>query len=317
MKYYLAPMEGITGYIHRNAFHQFFTDADKYFTAFIAPNQNGKLSSREKEDILPEHNAGMQVVPQMLTNHAEDFILTAKRLKEYGYEEVNLNLGCPSKTVVSKYRGSGFLAKPQELERFLDEIFERSEMKISIKTRIGRDEPEEFYDLIKLYNKFPLEELIIHPRTQQDFYKNHPNLEIFKYSLEASKNPVCYNGDIFTVEDFRQFKSLFPNVETIMIGRGLLMNPGLTGMIESGKVPDKSRIKAFHDKIYTDYQEVLFGEKNVLFKMKELWSYMIQIFTDHKKYGKKIKKAQKLAAYESAVEMLFHEQEIDKCYGGL
>lgn len=317
MNYYLAPMEGITGYIHRNAFHQFFPGVEKYFTAFIAPNQNGKLSSRERDDILPEHNNGMRVVPQILTNHADDFILTAKRLQEYGYEEVNLNLGCPSKTVVSKYRGSGFLAKPQELERFLDAVFERSDMKISIKTRIGRDEPEEFYDLIRIYNKYPLEELIIHPRTQQDFYRNHPNLEIFRYGLDTSKNPVCYNGDLFTAEAHQEFWNLFPNVDTVMVGRGLLMNPGLLGMIKTGEAPDKTRIKAFHDKIYSDYQEVLFGEKVVLFKMKELWSYMIQIFTDYKKYGKKIKKAQRLAAYESAVEDLFREQEIDKHYSGL
>lgn len=310
MDYYFAPMEGITGYIHRNAFQALFPCIDKYFTAFIAPNQHGKLSSREKNDILPEHNEGMYVVPQLLTNNAADFILTAKKLKDFGYREVNLNLGCPSKTVVSKYRGSGFLAKPQELERFLHDIFEKAETDISIKTRIGRDSPDEFEKLMEIYNKYPLKELIIHPRTQQDFYRNTPNREIFGQALEVCRCPVCYNGDIFTVRDVKEFKEQFPKVDRIMLGRGLLVNPMLIEMAEEGTAIDRGRIRAFHDKVYSDYREVLFGDKVILFKMKELWGYMIHLFPDSKKYAKKIRKAEKLAVYEEAVDALFSDCEI-------
>ncbi|MEQ8199412.1 MAG: tRNA-dihydrouridine synthase family protein, partial [Clostridiaceae bacterium] len=197
MKYYLAPMEGITGYIYRNSYEKFFCNIDKYFTPFIVPNRSRSLKTKELRDILPENNKDINnIVPQILTNDSEGFIATAKKLQQLGYKEINLNLGCPSGTVVSKNRGSGFLAQREELDVFLDEIFKMDHMKISIKTRIGKDSPEEFYELIKIYNKYPLEELIIHPRTRNDFYGNKPNLEVFKDALSLSTNPVCYNGDI-------------------------------------------------------------------------------------------------------------------------
>lgn len=177
MKIYLAPLEGITGWIYRSAVHECFGGFDKYFVPFIRPNQMGHLSSREKKDILPANNTGMRVVPQILTNRSEDFLRTAEKLKEYGYEEVNLNLGCPSKTVVTKRRGAGFLAEPKRLEVFLDEIFGKCSIRISVKTRLGMEEAGEFSRLLDIYNKYPMEELIIHPRVQKDFYKTRPILK--------------------------------------------------------------------------------------------------------------------------------------------
>lgn len=312
MKYYLAPLEGITGYVYRNAYHTFFRAADKYFTPFIAPNQKGKFSTREENDVLPGHNVGMYVVPQILTNNADDFVRTAERLSDYGYQEVNLNLGCPSRTVVTKYRGAGFLAKPDELNRFLADVFRRLDMKISIKTRIGRYSTEEFEELLSIYNQYPLEELIIHPRIQEEFYKNTPHWEVFADAVLRSKNPLCYNGDIFTAEDFKNWHQRFPETETIMLGRGILRNPGLTERLEGRAMPDKVRLKQFHDKLFRDYQEAIPGERNVLFKMKELWGYLGQIFTDSSRFMKKIKKAQHFYAYSEAVEALFDGQEISE-----
>lgn len=184
-------------------------------------------------------------------------------------------------------------------------------MKISIKTRIGKDHPEEFYELMQIFNKYPLEELIIHPRVQKDYYKNSPNLAIFREALAVSKNPVCYNGDIFTVKDYRDFRAAFPGVETMMLGRGLLTNPGMLSEISSGIKLDKKLLKEFHDKIYEDYKRVLFGDRNVLFKMKEIWFYMIHVFSDNAKYAKKIKKAERLHDYDEAVSSLFREQDIN------
>lgn len=311
MKYYYAPMEGITGYLHRGVCHTFFPDIDKYFTPFLAPNQSGKLSNKEKNDILPEHNQGLTLVPQILTNRAECFLAVERTLREYGYQELNINLGCPSKTVVTKYRGSGFLAKPEELDHFLEDIFSHTQCRISIKTRIGRDESEEFYRILEIYNKYPLEELIIHPRTQKEFYKGTPNLDTFAYALESSKNPVCYNGDIFGREAFEEWQRRFPDTDTVMIGRGLLINPGLIGLLKNGEMPEKKTIQRFHESMYQVYREHMPGDKVVLFKMKELWLYMIKLFTEPKKYAKRIRKAEKLAAYEEAVRELFSEQEIE------
>ncbi|MEG2428702.1 MAG: tRNA-dihydrouridine synthase family protein [Clostridium sp.] len=309
-KHYFAPMEGVTGYIYRNVHHTFFDNIDKYFTPFIVPVQTKKLAPKDLRDVLPEHNVGFTVVPQILTNRAEDFIQTTEALKELGYREVNLNLGCPSRTVVSKNRGSGFLAQQDELERFLDTVFSKLDMKISIKTRIGKDAPEEFYELIELFNKYPMEELIIHPRLQTDYYKNKPNREIYKDAVRMSKNPLCYNGDIFTTHDYERFMTDFPETESVMFGRGLIANPGLSREIISHKTIDKSELRAFHDAILLDYQNVISGDRNLLFKMKELWLYMNCIFSDSAKYTKKIKKAQHLNDYINAVDCLFKECEI-------
>ena len=315
MKYYLAPMEGITGYIYRNAYEKFFHNIDKYFTPFIVPNTSKSLKTKELRDILPENNNKMNIVPQILTNDSEGFIVTCKKLKELGYEEVNLNLGCPAGTVVSKNRGSGFLAKRDELDRFLDEIFKINDLRISVKTRIGKDSPEEFYELIKIYNKYEMEELIIHPRTREDFYGNTPNLEVFKDALELSKNTICYNGDIFTTDSYNKIIQKFPNLNKVMIGRGLLANPGLINEIENKNTIDKKVLRDFHDEVLNNYLELYKDEKNTMFKMKELWGYMIYIFSDNKKYAKKIKKSQKINDYKAAVSSLFLEQEIIKGAG--
>lgn len=310
MRLYFAPLEGITGYILRNTFFEYFGLMDKYFIPFIKPNQKGHLSSRERKDVLPENNKGMYAVPQILTNSAEDFIRTAGKLKKYGYQEINLNLGCPSKTVVTKGRGSGFLAFPEELDRFLYTVFNRTGAEISIKTRVGKDSPEEFGPLLEIFNQYPVKELIIHPRVQRDIYSNHPDWKVFGEACRESKNPVCYNGDIFSVEEYRRFTDAFPTVDRVMLGRGLLMNPGLSGEILLGKRMEKQTLRRFHDCLYERYKEELPGAKPVLFKMKELWGFLAPVFTHYEKYAKKIKKAEKLQVYERVTESLFEEQDL-------
>ena len=315
MKYYLAPMEGITGHIYRNAYEKYFHNIDKYFTPFIVPNESLSLKTKELRDMLPENNEGLNIVPQILTNDAEGFILTANKLKQLGYEEINLNLGCPAGTVVSKKRGSGFLAYPEELDKFLDEIYKIDNMKISIKTRLGKERADEFYKLIEIYNKYPLEELIIHPRTREDFYGNTPNLEVFKDALKLSKHSICYNGDIFTLNSYNKIINEFPEVNKVMLGRGILANPGLIGEIKNNEFANKEIIKMFHDEIFENYTILLNEDKNAMYRMKELWGYMSHIFTNNKKYYKKIKKAQKAIDYKNAVNSLFIEQDIIKGAG--
>ena len=310
MQFYFAPMEGVTGYLYRNAHSALFNHLDKYFSPFIVANQHGNFKSKEIKDVLPENNERINLIPQLLTNNSLDFIQTAKKMKQLGYEEINLNLGCPSGTVVAKGKGSGFLAKPEALDRFLEEIFAEQVMKISIKTRIGKDDPEEFFSLIEIFNKYPMEELIIHPRIQKDFYKNKPNLAIFDEAVKLSKNPLCYNGDINSVKDYQAFVEHYPMIDTVMLGRGLITNPGLINELKGNVKIDKVKLREFHDTILAEYQSVLSGDRNVLFKMKELWFYMISMFMNSEKYAKKIRKAEKLKDYEDAVNRLFLEEEL-------
>ncbi len=321
MKYYLAPMEGITTYIYRSAYEHHFHNIDRYFTPFVV---NKRLSSREQQDLLPEHNKGMDVVPQILTNRAEDFLEVAKEIADMGYQTVNLNLGCPSGTVVAKKRGAGFLALPEELDAFLAEIFEKCPMKISIKTRIGMTDEAEWERLLAIYQKYPIEELIVHPRTQKDFYKYPPRLNTYEMAEKAFDIPLCYNGEIHSVEKMQEVTERFKNLDCVMIGRGILKNPGLVGEIQKSRGEtettenagseacgvSKEIFRSFHDEIYHGYRKIMSGDRNTLYKMKELWSYMGQSFTNPEKYMKKIRKTERLVEYECIVASLFREQEL-------
>ena len=313
MNLYFAPMEGLTGYVYRNAHRACFGGVDKYFTPFLSPNQNHKFTAKEEKDVLPEHNQGIPLVPQILTNRAEDFIWAAGEMKARGYREVNLNLGCPSGTVVSKYKGAGFLARQEALNRFLDQIFQEVDLEISIKTRIGIAAPEEFPELMEIFNRYPIRELIVHPRLRTDFYKNTPDRESFGYAVKESRASLCYNGDIFTEEAFRSAASRFPSVERVMLGRGLLANPALAERIRGiEEAPlTASRLAAFHRALYEGYRLAIPEERNVLFKMKEMWTYLICMFPEADRYGKKIKKAKSAGEYEAAVAALLREREPD------
>ena len=306
VKYYMAPLESVTTWIYRQAHAKIYGRLDKYFIPFLEPHEKRDFKTRELQEILPEHNENIYAVPQILTNRSEGFIKLAKALKDWGYEEINLNLGCPSKTVVTKGKGSGFLAKPEELERFLAEIFDAlsGEVKISVKTRIGKEDPEEFPALLELFNKYPMEELIIHPRVQKDGYGNVPRLELYELAEKQSVNPLCYNGDLYTREQIWNFAERFPGTERLMFGRGFLRDPGL--LYKEGKDSKDifEKFWAFHDLVYEGYQERNMGDRNVLFKMKELWSYQVYQFSEPERLFKTFKKVQDCNEYEQMIRNL-------------
>ena len=306
VKYYMAPLESVTTWIYRQAHAKIYGRLDKCFIPFLEPHEKRDFKTRELQEILPEHNENIYAVPQILTNRSEGFIKLAKALRDWGYEEVNLNLGCPSKTVVTKGKGSGFLAKPEELERFLTEIFDAlsGEVKISVKTRIGKEDPEEFPALLELFNKYPMVELIIHPRVQKDGYGNVPRLELYELAEKQSLNPLCYNGDLYTREQIRNFAERFPGTERLMFGRGFLRDPGL--LYNEGKDSKDifEKFWEFHDLVYEGYQERNMGDRNVLFKMKELWSYQVYQFSEPERLFKTFKKVQDCNEYEQMIRNL-------------
>lgn len=303
----MAPMEGLTGYVYRRAHHMYFDPLDAYYTPFIS---NKGLSHRERQDVLPEHNEGMYVIPQILTNRADDFLEIEKQLYEYGYREVNLNLGCPSGTVAAKGRGAGFLQYPNELGIFLDRIFSRTCMRISIKTRIGVTSDAEWPDLLDLFNRFPLERLIVHPRLLKDFYRNCPRMDAYQYACSHSLSPLCYNGDVDSVDNWHQKQTEIGTAgqtKGIMLGRGLLSNPGLAQEI-CGKEPASSDIiQRFHDEILEGYCQEMSGDRNVLFKMKELWVYMGTGLNCSPKQMKQLKKTSTVKEYRIVSASVFRE----------
>ncbi len=315
MKIYFAPLEGITGFIFRNAYNDIFeSKIDKYFSPFIAPGINQVLSRKEMRDILPENNCGINLIPQLLGCRVPEILMAIEQLKDLGYNEVNINLGCPSGTVVAKKKGSGLLAYPKELDEFLYGIYEKAEIDISIKTRIGKENPEEFYEILDIYNKYPMSELIIHPRVQKDFYKNYPNMDIFDYAVKNSKNVLCYNGNIVYKSDYENVNSKYKDrkVDSVMIGRGLLRNYMLVDEIFENKIIDRDKLIEFHDRIMNDYIEEMSGERPVLFKMKELWTYMGDLFKNCDKELKKLRKSTKLVEYDIYAKNILKNFEI-KC----
>lgn len=321
MHIYFAPLEGITTYPYRNLHHKYFGGVEKYFTPFLAPGPEQGMSVKEMRDVLPENNAGVPVVPQILTNRAGDFLLASKKLSEMGYREINLNLGCPSGTVTAKKKGAGFLLYPDDLDRFFDEVFSdaavrNGEFLVSVKTRIGKNEVEEWPELMQVYNRYPIHELTVHPRIQKEFYKGTPHLDVFTDILKESRNPVVYNGDLFTVEKVKEFREKFPTVGTVMIGRGLIRNPALAEMILQEETEPEAdilpRIREFHDALFEHYRETMSGDRNLLFRMKDLWSYMLAEVPDSEKLAKKIRKSQHVPEYLAAVEEVFARWDVNR-----
>ena len=336
----MAPMEGITGYVFRNAVNAHFNEsADKYFTPFIEPHVKKKgMTNRERNDVLPEHNVGIDLVPQILTNSADAFLMCEQELKAFGYKELNINLGCPSPTVTTKGRGSGLLKEKARLDEMLAQIFDETECEISIKTRIGFDDPDEWADILDIYNKYPLKELIIHPRVRNEFYAGAVHTDAFIYALDHSRHLLCYNGDICSAEDYERLLDVIStgayngimctandekdaNVDkrhrmpdAVMIGRGMVADPGLIKRLKSkkhetteciyksGKLISAEDIRAFTDDLLNGYIELMSGETPVLHKMKEIWTWLIVGFPDKDKCLKRIVKSKSVAEYRIAAD---------------
>ena len=318
-KIYFAPLEGVTDSIFRNTFEKYYGGIDKYFTPFLSPNSTYKFTTREFNQIHPEKNNIENTVPQLLTNDAEHFLWAASEIASLGYKEINFNLGCPSGTVVAKKKGSGLLFYPEMLDNMLYQVFNGLESAcnkkgcntpdISIKTRLGKLEADEFYEILDIYNKYPISELTIHPRIQKDFYREPLKPEFFDYAITHSRAPLVFNGDIVSILDIDNTFSIYPDINAIMIGRGLLANPGLVLAYKKGleEYPlDLKTFKSFHDDLLIQYTELLSGEKPVLHRMKEFIAYWERNFPDDTKIIKKIRKSNSINEYKSNIYALFN-----------
>lgn len=306
---YFAPLEGITDSIYRNTFEKYYGGIDKYYTPFLSPNSTMKFTTREFNQINPEKNNIATTVPQLLTNKAEHFLWAVEEIAKLGYKEINFNLGCPSGTVVAKKKGSGLLYYPEELDQMLYEIFSgiKSDVNISIKTRLGKLDSEEFYEILDIYNKYPIYELTIHPRVQKDFYREPIHPEYFEYAITHAKAPLVFNGDLTSIKDINTAFSKYASINAVMIGRGLISHPELAISYKKGleETPlDLNTFKAFHNDLLAQYTELLSGEKPVLHRMKEFWSFWEINFPDSSKEIKKLRKSNSLAEYKSLFTLI-------------
>ena len=307
MRYYFAPMEGVTGAVYRRTHHEYFPGIDKYFMPFITPTTTERFTPRQKRDIAPEVNVGVPAVPQLLTKSTADCIWSANALADMGYAEVNLNLGCPSGTVTAKGKGAGFLSDPDALDHFLDAVFSATHARISIKTRLGMHDAAEFDRLLEIYNRYPIAELTIHPRVRQDFYKGTVREADFASALPHCRMPVCYNGDVVTEADAQAVAARYPDLPAVMIGRGLIGDPSLVTRLRGGPRADRDTLRAFHDTLYTRYCEAFGDARIAMLRMKEIWFYHLNLFENSEKHGKQLRKATTPHAYEDAAAAVFRD----------
>ncbi len=313
MRIEMAPMEGITNYIYRQTFSSYFSGVTTFYTPFLTPNQNLTFNTRERNEISPENNRGLSVIPQVLVRNPEHFLWACRELADLGYTQVNLNLGCPSGTVVAKKKGSGFLSVPYELDEFFDRAFSATAnlpLAISVKTRIGVNDPEEFPFLMEIFNDYPIHHLILHPRLRKDFYSGPLHMELFDYALTHSKIPLSYNGDLFSSAAIRSFVQAHPQLHSVMLGRGLISNPALAMEALGTGSRDAATLRAFHDELLARNQAVLSGDRSLLSRMKELWTYQLPLFTHGQDYLKPLRKTQHLPQYLALIDRLFAEETL-------
>lgn len=310
MKLSLAPIQGMTLAHYRNLYAEIFGSIDEYYSPFIGTTDMRKASKVLFKDILPEvNNKDLKIIPQLLGNNPDDFRYFASRIVDMGYKEINWNIGCPFPMVTNKKKGSGILPYPEMIKKFLDEVCLDDSYDLTIKLRLGLEEIEEGIEVINLLNNYPLKGIAIHGRTGIQKYTGHVNLDAFDEMYKLSKHEVTYNGDIFTLDDYKRIQARFPDIDHFMLGRGGLRNPFLASEIKGITTSADQKylkIKKFHDAVFDYYSTMLSGDKHVGDKMKEFWTYLSVHVDPSGKFMKKIKKSRTSAAYLDIVNQMFN-----------
>ena len=311
MELCFAPMEGVTYSIYRQIHAELFPGADRYYAPFIAPDSTGRFKAGNLRDILPENNGGITLIPQLLCNAAAPFLAVAEELAEMGYREIDLNIGCPSGTVVAKHKGAGMLADLDSLDRFLAEVFSACPLRVSVKTRLGMESGAEFPRILEIYRRYPLSELIVHARPRDGMYRSTPELGAFAPALEGSPFPVCYNGNLLDRRSYEKVMLTFSELDRLMLGRGAIANPALFRVLRGGPPLEAQELRAFLDALCAALREEGLQERLILGRLKELWYYVNHMFPGAERELKQLNKARSLSDYESAVGRLFASGRFD------
>lgn len=305
----LAPLRGVTDAIFRNTYAEFFHGVDWAVTPFLSTVKGPRIKPSHLKDVLPENNRRMAIVPQIISKSAHNFVPLARALFDLGYQTVNWNLGCPFPKVAKKGRGSGMLLYPEAIEAFLEMVLNQIPNQLSIKMRLGRIHSDEIQNLIPILNRYPIKEIILHPRTGIQMYNGQPDLDAFGDVLNHTHHRIIYNGDIVSRKGFELLQERFPQIRTWMIGRGVVSDPFLPGCIKGYQVDGVNkmdRFREYHDTLYARYSEVLYGPSHLVNKMKGLWLYFADAFAEGHRIRKKINKTKKPDHYRAMVDNYFN-----------
>ena len=308
MKIYFAPMEGITYPEFRIVHNKYFPEADAYFAPFLAPGNSNCFKEAYLKKKLPDIEHGIKLIPQLLANSSAPFTETQKTLMGIGYDEVNLNVGCPSGTVFAKYKGSGMLRDLDTFKLFLDGVFANNPSKISVKTRMGVSSTSEFDEILSIYNDYQMTELIVHARDRNGMYDSTPDLDKFIEIYNKSQNTLVYNGDIFSPASLHNITNEIPDISGVMVGRGALANPALIRILKGGEELKLSEFKEYHDELFDAYLDAGLAPRFAAERMKSLWAYMNVLFKENNKALKYLRKSKDKQGYFDAVKMMYDLQ---------
>lgn len=306
-----SPLQGFTDYKFRNAFNHFFGGIDTFYAPYIRLNGKLVIKNSYKRDIELANNTTLEVIPQIITNDVDEFLFVAKYIRELGYKELNWNLGCPYPMVTKRGMGSGLIADPEKINNILHNVHNESDVLVSMKMRMGYENPEEILKTLPVLDKYPLKNIAIHARIGKQLYKGGTDLDSFQKCIDNTNHKLYYNGDVTSVNAFKKLQERFPTIDHWMIGRGLIADPFLPNMIKKDTLEyPKNRFdifNEFHDRIFTEYDAALSGPTPIKMKMLGFWEYFSKSFANPQKTYKKIKKAQNVKKYEIAVREIFKE----------
>ncbi len=308
-----SPLQGLTDFRFRNAFNRFFGGIDTYYAPYLRLNKKLEIKPAYERDILPENNSGLNLIPQIITKDADEFIFAAEYVLKLGYKELNWNLGCPYPMVTKRGLGSGLLKDPVKIDSILNKVHDKSDIMVSIKMRLGYETSEEIFQVLPILQKYPIKNIAIHPRMGKQLYKGEADLDAFKRCIDNTDHKLCYNGDITTVAVFNDMAKRFPMIDHFMIGRGMIADPFLPGMIKNNTTEyPENKIEIFnkfHDTLLEDYAQALSGPSHIIMRMYSFWKYFITSFPDSRKGLQKIKKAKSISAYKEAVREILNKEE--------
>jgi len=311
MNLYSSPLQGFTDFRFRNAFQKYFGGIDTFYSPYIKLNGKLEIKSSYQRDILPENNSTLTVIPQIITNDADEFLFVAKFVKQLGYKELNWNLGCPYPMVAKCGMGSGLISNTTQIAHILEKVHQESDIVVSLKMRMGYENASEIIDVFPILDQYPIKNIAIHARIGKQLYKGGVDLDAFETCIKHTKHKIYYNGDITTVEKQKELQERFPKINDWMIGRGLISNPFLPSQIKNNtsEFPeDRLQIfKSFHDEIYQEYDAFLQGPTPIRMKMLGFWEYFSTSFSNPQKTLKKIKKAGSSKNYQIAVAEIFKD----------
>jgi len=308
-----SPLQGLTDFRFRNAFNKYFGGIDAFYAPSIRFNGKREIKPAYERDIHPGNNTGIEVIPQIITSDADEFIFAAEYVQKLGYRELNWNLGCPYPMVAKRGMGSGLIKDPIKIDSILHRVHAESDIIVSIKMRLGYETSEEIFKVLPILEKYSIRNIALHARIGKQLYKGEVDLDSFQKCLDTTDHTVYFNGDITTVAIFNDMAKRFPKIDHWMIGRGIIADPFLPGMIKSNTTEyPENRIELFskfHDMLFHDYARALSGARHIIMKMLQFWEYFAISFPNSRKELKKIKKAKSISAYEDAVNVLFNKEK--------